>query len=94
VLVGRDGRARIARQLLMNAGIVTEEVSVVAQASPSKLTLTAPTGSETASATAAVLEYEHPSLLHIPRALMGTFDANAKLVARVYPNRVEIVRSV
>ena len=78
----------------MNAGIVSEEVSAVGQSSPGKLTLTTPTGSETASATAAVLEYEHPSLLHIPRGLMGIFDASAKLVARVYPNRVEIVRSV
>ena len=93
VLVGRDGRARVARQLLLNAGIVTEEISVVGVASPGKLTLTAPTGTETASATAAVLEYEHPSLLHIPRGLMGVFDASAKLVARVYPNRVEIVRA-
>jgi hypothetical protein len=91
VLVGRDGRARIARQLLMNAGIVSEEVSVLGVAG--KLTLSTPTGSETASATAAVLEYEHPSLLHIPRGLMGVFDANAKLVARVYPQRVEIVRA-
>ena len=40
-----------------------------------------------------MLEYEHPSLLHIPRGLMGIFDASAKLVARVYPNRVEIVRA-
>jgi hypothetical protein len=34
VLVGRDGRARIARQLLMNAGIVSEEISAVGQGSP------------------------------------------------------------
>lgn len=93
VLVGRDGRARIARQLLMNAGIVSEEVSAVGAQSPGKLTLTTPVGGETATATSAVLEYEHPSLLHIPRGLMAIFDANAKLVARVYPNRVEIVRA-
>lgn len=93
VLVGRDGRARVARQLLLNAGITGEEVSVVGQASPAKLTLSAPTGAETESATSKVLEYEHPSLLHVPRALMAIFDASAKLVARVYPNRVEIVRA-
>ncbi|MDB4929208.1 MAG: hypothetical protein JWM10_1692 [Myxococcaceae bacterium] len=93
VLVGRDGRARIARQLLMNAGIVSEEIAAEGQASPGKLTLTTPTGSETASPTSAVLEYEHPSLLHVPRGLMAIFGANAKLVARVYPNRVEIVHA-
>ena len=91
VLVGRDGRARIARQLLMNAGIVTEEISVVGVASPGKLTLTAPTGTETASATSAVLEYEHPSLLHIPRRLMNVFTPGSKLVARIVGGRVEVV---
>ncbi len=93
VLVGRDGRARVARQLLLNAGIVSEEVSLVGQASPAKLTLTTPTGSEVESATSKVLEYEHPSLLHIPRALMAAFGAHDKLVARVYSGRVEIVRA-
>lgn len=51
-----------------------------------------PIGAETASATAAVLEYEHPSLLHVARGLMGVFDTDLKLVARVYLHRVEIVR--
>ena len=93
VLVGRDGRARVARQLLLNAGIVAEEVSLVGQASPAKLTLSTPTGSEVESATSKVLEYEHPSLLHVPRALMAVFGAHDKLVARVYSGRVEIVRA-
>ena len=53
---------------------------------------TMPIGAETASATAAVLEHEHPSLLHVARGLMGVFDTDLKLVARVYLHRVEIVR--
>jgi hypothetical protein len=39
----------------------------------------------------AALEYEHPSLLHIPRRFMGVFVPGAKVVARVSNGQVELV---
>jgi hypothetical protein len=91
VTVGRDGRARIARQLLMNAGIVGETVYATLDTETPKVTLQAATGDEDEDDTS-VIEYEHPSLLHIPRGMMSVFDPGTKLVARVASGVVEIVK--
>lgn len=91
VLVGRDGRGRVPRQLLLNAGVTDDSVQAASSASPAKVVLTAVTGDAPADDSGAELEYEHPSLLHIPRRLMGVFHSGAKLVARVSHGRVEVV---
>lgn len=103
VLVGRDGRARVPRQLLLNAGVTGEVISAKAEVSPPRVVLSqgsSDTGdgeddfddSEDGSdPLAATVEYEHPSLLHVPRSLLKVFQANTKLVARVLPGRVDLV---
>jgi hypothetical protein len=52
---------------------------------------TTPTGMEDDDEMGAALEYEHPSLLHIPRRFMGVFVPGAKVVARVSNGQVELV---
>jgi hypothetical protein len=37
------------------------------------------------------LEFEHPSLLHIPRGYLSIFEAGVKLVARVWSGHLEVV---
>jgi hypothetical protein len=93
VTVGRDGRARVARQILMNAGVVGEQVYVNVDTEHGKLMLTEATGTESDEDLGSVIEYEHPSLLHIPRGFVSSvFAQGDKLVARVDSGRVEIVK--
>lgn len=91
VTVGRDGRARVSRQILMNAGVVGDVVLAYSDGEAQKVVLTQASGEEPDD-TDNVLEYEHPSLLHVPRSFMSVFDQGAKLVARVASGRVEIVK--
>ena len=93
VNVGRDGRARVARQLLLNAGIVGDAVYAYVDTEHAKVVLAEATEDEDEDALANTIEYEHPSLLHVPRALIASaFTQGDKLVARVFSGRVEIVR--
>lgn len=91
VNVGRDGRGRVPRQILLNAGIIGDAVFAQADPSPERVILSTPTGMEDEGASSAALEYEHPSLLHIPRRLMNVFTPGSKLVARIVGGRVEVV---
>jgi hypothetical protein len=91
VWVGRDGRARVARQLLLNAGIAGESVQLVQEASPARLVLTASKGEVGADDAGQELEFEHPSLLHIPRGYLSVFEPGVKLVARVWSGSIEVV---
>jgi len=104
VRVGKDGRARVPRQLLDNAGIRGDQVLVNSE--PGKLTITA-TGSTVAtpldslyalpdlffSSTPAgqPIGFEHPTLLHLPRSMTDMFGADPKLVARVEGSNVVVV---
>ncbi len=91
VVVGRDGRGRVPRQLLLNAGVVGDVVYAVSTGHPGKVSLRSPTGLEDDDDMGSTLDYEHPSLLHIPRRLMGVFTAGRRLEARVLPGEVELV---
>lgn len=91
VNVGRDGRGRVPRQILLNAGILGDVVHAQGDASPERVVLSTPTGMEDDDALGATLEYEHPSLLHLPRRLMNVFTPGSKLVARIVGGRVEVV---
>lgn len=91
VNVGRDGRGRVPRQMLLNAGIIGDAVFALADNAPERVTLSTPTGMEDEGPMSASLEYEHPSLLHLPRRLMNVFTPGSKLVARVVGGRVEVV---
>lgn len=83
--VGQDGRGRLARQLLANAGIDTDVVLVDAQPSPPRVIVRASDGTMPAGAGsfAQLVPLEHPSLLQIPRAMFSVFESGSKLVARI-----------
>lgn len=91
VNLGRDGRGRVPRQMLLNAGILGDVVHARADSAPERIVLSTPTGMEEDDATGATLEYEHPSLLHLPRRLMNVFTPGSKLVARLVGGRIEVV---
>ncbi len=92
VTVGRDGRARVARQILLNAGVVGDLVMVYLDTEKPAVVLADPTD-DGEDEGASVVEYEHPSLLHVPRGMVtAVFTPGEKLVARVFSGRVEIVR--
>lgn len=96
VPVGRDGRARVARQVLMNAGVVGDEVSVRVNTELGEIVLTTPDEGELDDdgELSSVIEYEHPSLLHVPRGfVLSVFEAGTKLVARVESGLVKLVRA-
>lgn len=93
VPVGRDGRARVSRQILMNAGIVSDTLYASVDTESAKILLVEAEGTPEDDENGNTIEYEHPSLLHVPRALVSSiFSHGDKLVAKVYSGRVEIVR--
>ncbi len=93
VPVGRDGRARVARQILLNAGVVGEVLYAYVDTEHGKVVITEAPETDDDDALANTIEYEHPSLLHVPRGLISSVFSNGdKLVARVYSGRVELVR--
>lgn len=71
VVVGRDGRGRVPRQLFLNAGIVGDVVYVEASQAPARVRCTTPTGMEDDDEMGAALEYEHPVALAHPAAVYG-----------------------
>lgn len=88
VPVGQDGRGRLSRHLLKNAGITGTGVIVKVQAVPPKLTVLAPSAAVTGQTEA--LNFEHPELLHLPPNLVGIFAPKAQLLARIDANTVVI----
>ncbi|MEZ4410365.1 MAG: hypothetical protein R3A52_28375 [Polyangiales bacterium] len=95
VLVGRDGRARVPRQLLLNAGVSGDVILARAESSPPRVVLedNGDDFDDESDPSTASIEYEHPSLLHVPRSLLKSFPSGAKLVARVLPGRVDLVEA-
>jgi hypothetical protein len=107
VRIGKDGRARVPRALIENAGIKGDRVVVRSDAATPKLTIVAadtaaPAAPPVGAATSDVyfpatdlgqpLNYEHPSLLHVPRSLIDLFGPDPNLVARVDGASVVIVK--
>ncbi|HSD88391.1 MAG TPA: hypothetical protein VLB44_12775 [Kofleriaceae bacterium] len=108
VRIGKDGRGRVPRVLIENAGIRGDQVLVRSDTATPKLTIVAP-GSAAASAPVdplyalpdlffapvdggQPLNYEHPSLLHIPRSMLDMFGQDPNLVARIDSGSVVIVK--
>lgn len=81
VAIGQDGRGRVSRHLLKNAGITGESVLVRVQAVPPKLEIVQ--ASAAATGQTAMLTFEHPSLLHLPNNLIDIFAKGAQLLARI-----------
>jgi hypothetical protein len=111
VRVGKDGRGRVPRTLIENAGIRGDRVlvksypavpslQIVAVGSTAVATPTTPADSMqglsdlffAATDNGQPLNYEHPSLLHIPRSLLDIFGPDPNLVAKIDGASVVIVR--
>lgn len=89
IQAGRDGRGRLPRKLIENAGIPTDDVIVRYFDAQTKLEVRAwrpgdPTDGE-------VLSYQHPSLLHLPAKTLLLFDTTEPVEAQVVGDHVEIV---
>jgi hypothetical protein len=81
VPIGQDGRGRVSRHLLKNAGIGGAGVLVKVTAVPPKLQIYASGAAITGQTEA--LTFEHPELLHLPQNLVGIFAPGAELLARI-----------
>jgi hypothetical protein len=106
VKIGKDGRGRVSRRLLANAGITGDHVAVSSEAQAPRLVLSAPVDNPLANpsdgidswrgvyslATAAqALTCEHPALLHLPRALLTIFGPEPKLLAKIEGATVVVI---
>lgn len=104
VRIGKDGRGRVPRTLIENAGIRGDSVVVRSDPAAQKLTIVAPTSAPAASPITAAdlfyapsdsgqpLNYEHPSLLHLPRSLLDIFGEDPNLVATIEGSTVVVHR--
>lgn len=101
VRVGRDGRGRIARQLLENAGITGESVLIASSTVPPKLEISRDSAGAAGPVDAASLAYpaatrrqvgfDHPTELHLASELIELFGADTRLVARIHGPLVIVV---
>lgn len=109
VRIGKDGRGRVPRALIQNAGIHGDRVVVRKDVNVPQLTILA--AGSAAAAPAPVdplyalpdlffaatdngqpLNYEHPSLLHIPRSMLDIFGQDPNLVAKIEGSTVTITK--
>lgn len=81
VKVGLDGRGRVPRHLLKNAGITGSGVIVRVQATPPKLEILRD-DAQTSGQTQAI-SFDHPELLHLPENLLAIFGNASQLIARI-----------
>lgn len=106
VRIGKDGRGRVPRALIENAGVRGDRVLVQSYpAVPSLQIVTAGAAQPMPDAQPAVpdvffaataggqpLNYEHPTLLHIPRSMLDIFGPDPSLVAKIDGSSVVIAR--
>lgn len=96
VRVGKDGRGRVQRHLLQNAGITGEQVLVRSEPAVPRLVIVSDPGNPGGGAATPgfglpfsptdggqPLTYEHPTLLHLPRPLIEIFGEDPKLTAKI-----------
>jgi hypothetical protein len=111
VRVGKDGRGRVPKALIENAGIKGDRVLVKSYPAVPSLQILAAGAAPAAPADPSAagtdvffavtsdgqpLNYEHPTLLHIPRSLLDIFGAadpqTLNLVAKIDGTSVVITR--
>ena len=109
VRIGKDGRGRVPRALIQNAGIHGDRVLVKSEAAVPRLQIQAAGAAAPAAApvdplyalpdlffaatdNGQPLNYEHPSLLHVPRSMLDIFGPDPNLVAKIDGSSVVIVR--
>lgn len=84
VKVGLDGRGRVPRHLLKNAGIQGDDVVIKVQAVPPKLEIHQKGAAVTGQTQDIMMD--HPSLLHVPDTMIAVFAKGASLLARIDKN--------
>lgn len=108
VRVGKDGRGRVPRALIENAGIKGDRVLVKSYPAVPSLQILAADATAVAAPVDPLyalpdlffaatdngqpLNYEHPSLLHVPRSMLDIFGQDPNLVAKIDGSSVVIVR--
>lgn len=108
VRIGKDGRGRVPRSLIENAGIRGDRVLVKSDPAVPRLQITAAGATPVAAPVDPLyalpdlffaatdngqpLNYEHPSLLHVPRSMLDLFGPDPNLVAKIDGSSVVIVR--
>jgi hypothetical protein len=108
VRIGKDGRARVPRALIQNAGIHGDQVVVKSEAAVPRLVISAVGAAPVAPSSDPLyslpdlffaatdagqpLNYEHPSLLHVPRSMLDIFGADPNLVAKIDGSTVVVIK--
>jgi hypothetical protein len=108
VRIGKDGRGRVPRTLIQNAGINGDQVLVRSEAAVPRLVIVAAGSAPVAAAVDPLyalpdlffaatdsgqpIAYEHPTLLHIPRSMLDLFGPDPNLVAKIEANSVVIIK--
>lgn len=93
VPVGDDGRGRVSRRLLRNAGIDGDEVMVKVTKSPPSIELSAydeDDEDEDEEVEGDLVSFEHPDLLYLSPEQLKAFTAGAQLAARIEDGKVVI----
>ncbi len=88
IVAGRDGRGRLPRKLIENAGIKTEDVILRYFDAQTRLELREWTPGDPADGE--VISYKHPSLLHLPAKTLLLFDTTEPVEAAVVGDHVDI----
>jgi len=88
VKAGRDGRGRIPRKLIENAGITTYDVILRYIDAETRLEIRAWQPGDATDGE--VLAYVHPSLLHLPAKSLLLFDTSEPIDANVIGDRVDV----
>lgn len=83
VPVGQDGRGRVSRRLLSNAGLDGDEVLVVVSENPALVKIFAEDSEVEEAEDGELVSFEHPDLLHLSEETVGVFPKGVQLVARV-----------
>lgn len=83
VPVGQDGRGRVSRRLLANAGITGDELLVLASSDPAQVKIYSEDSEAEGAEEADLISFEHPDLLHLPEEMVKVFPPGVQLVARV-----------
>lgn len=106
VRIGKDGRGRVPRALIENAGVRGDRVLVQSYPAVPSLQIVAAGAAQpmpdaqpavpdvffAATAGGQPLNYEHPTLLHIPRSMLDIFGPDPNLVAKIDGSSVVIAR--
>ncbi|MDP3498970.1 MAG: hypothetical protein Q8S33_01505 [Myxococcales bacterium] len=83
VPVGHDGRGRMSRRLLANAGLDGDEVLVVASQNPPQVKIFAEDSEAEEADDGEPVSFEHPDLLYLSAEMLKVFPQGVQLVARV-----------